>query len=97
MKYPTDKCYFCGEKINHNLINILSNCNNKTCFSKYKYTADANGHVVSFKIKGYKFSVYDGNRIEVQPPKLTFNSVLDFNSDNYLDQIERLKKLEAFK
>jgi len=102
--YPTEHCYFCGYPLTD-----YGECYQFPCRNKYQYVANLKAFdkdtLYGFKINNYGFNFFADYTMEIS--KLRENDIIikQFNcpewimvtKENYLEVVERIKKLQLFK
>lgn len=107
--YSSDKCHFCNSVLHTSRFDKSQN--EKFCFEckdsyRYNVTVINDSWVVTFRIKKYYFqmfyNVFDEIKesLEIVGPNDEIISIPEcrlITTDNYLEEVERAKKLQVFK
>lgn len=109
--YSNYNCHFCNSELasltNSSLVNPdYKYCNNKNCNYRYTITMINNSWVVTFKIKGYYFQMFNNvfnkmdQSLELVCPNSEIIAIPEcrmITLENYLEEVERARKLQVFR
>lgn len=105
--YPMDKCHFCSYPLTN-----YGECYVFPCKIKYQYIVKKltkyilkDDVIISFKINNYGFEFYNDQTMKILEldkediimAQYTCPEWIIFDKDNYLNIIEKIKKLQVFK
>ena len=108
--YPSDQCPFCNSCLQDNKNfsqNIQKYCND--CDARYNIGVSLNKDkwIVTFNIDGYYFQMFhnvfgaSSDKLEIVAPDdveiISIPECRFITQDNYLEEIERARKLQLFK
>lgn len=94
--YPTEKCYFCGSLLKSVRYTVQTkDCSSDSCHFHFSYRVWGET-IFQFKIGDYWFDIVD-NKFSIMGKdiNIVLPGLIVINQDNYLDVVERAKRLQT--